>query len=391
MEVPEPAAQGAGLLLQLFLMLAAAKLLAEVFTRLRQPAVVGEILAGVLIGPSVLGWVAPSELSHLLSELGVMFLLFSVGLETRPAAILGVGRSAAVVAILGVVVPFAAGWALMTAFGGSQLVSLFIGTALVATSVGITARVLAEMGLLETKAARIILGAAVVDDILGLLVLAVVSATARGTINVAEIATTAVLAIAFVVGVAFLGSRLLTRGGRYIARLTVDSPYFIVSVLLCFGLALAASWIGVAAIIGAFLAGLALAEVLEAHGAVHQQVHGVTELLVPYFLVEIGMHLKLDALGQSHTLLLVAAMTLVAVVTKLVGCGLGAWKLGWRGAAQVGAGMVPRGEVGIVVAQIGLAAGVITQELFAAVLAMAVATTLIAPPLMRPLFRGAHR
>ncbi|MDE2148528.1 MAG: cation:proton antiporter [Gammaproteobacteria bacterium] len=368
-------------------MLAAAKLLAEGFSRLRQPAVVGEILAGVLIGPSLLGWVQPSPVSHLLAELGVMFLLFSVGLEIKPAAILRVGRAALLVAMLGVLVPFGSGFVLMEAFGGSRIESLFTGTALVATSVGISARILAEMGLLETRSARIILGAAVIDDILGLLVLAVVSATARGAVNVAEIAVTAVLAVAFVAAVGVLVPRLLTRGGVHIGRLAIASPYFVVSLLLCFGLALAASWVGVAAIIGAFLAGMALAEALEVHRDVHQQVRGVTELLVPYFLVEIGMQLKLEALEQSYTLWLAAAMTAVAVVSKLAGCGLGAAALGWRGALQVGAGMVPRGEVGIVVAQIGLAAGVVTDDLFAAVLAMAVATTLIAPPMIRPLFR----
>ena len=397
MTAPEAAgSHGGDLLLQLFVMLAAAKLLAELFSRLRQPAVVGEILAGVLIGPSVLGWVAPSPMSHLLAEIGVMFLLFSVGLETKPASILSVGKTAAIVAVLGVAVPFLGGWLLMLAFGGNQIESLFIGTAMVATSVGITARVLGDLGLLEVQAARIILGAAVIDDILGLLVLAVVSATAAGQVNVIEIATTAVMALGFVAVIGLVGSRILSRGQHHIGRLAMGNPYFLFAVVLCFGLALAASWIGVAAIIGAFLAGVALAEGFEKRHDVHEQVRGVTELLVPYFLVDIGMQLKLDALTDARTLWLALAMTVVAILTKLVGCGAGVLRRGprgslresLRGALQVGAGMVPRGEVGIVVAQIGLAAGVVTEDLFAAVLTMAVATTLAAPPMIRPLFAG---
>jgi Kef-type K+ transport system membrane component KefB len=175
------------ILLTLFIMLVAAKLLAEVFERLRQPAVVGEILAGLIIGPSVLGLVAPGEIIDTLAAVGVIFLLFSVGLETRPAAIFHVGKRAFLVAVLGVVIPFGAGWILMRAWGEGRLESLFLGTAMVATSVGITARVLSTMGVLDTLSSRIILGAAVIDDILGLLILAVVSGLARGPINYVSI------------------------------------------------------------------------------------------------------------------------------------------------------------------------------------------------------------
>ncbi|MDI3258571.1 MAG: cation:proton antiporter [Sinobacteraceae bacterium] len=377
---------GAHLMLELFAMYAAAKLAAEVFTRLRQPAVVGEILAGVAVGPQVLGWVAPSETTHLLSELGVMFLMFGVGLETPPPALLRVGPRAAAVATLGVVVPFAAGWALMRLFGETGIQAAFVGAALVATSVGITARVLAELGRLETQTARIILGAAVIDDVLGLLVLAGVSSAASGALDWRALGFTAALALSFVAAVALIGAPALNRAAPGIARL--HTPWFAVAVVLLFGLAWAAALIGVAAIIGAFLAGMALAEATGEEHALHQQVRGATELLVPFFLVNIGLQLDLHVFAQTQTLALALALTLVAVLTKLVGCGLGAWGLGWRGVLQIGVGMVPRGEVGIVVAQIGLALGVIGQNLFGAVLFMACATTLIAPPLLRPLYHG---
>ncbi|MFZ0062514.1 MAG: cation:proton antiporter [Pyrinomonadaceae bacterium] len=375
-----------GLLLTLFIMLVAAKLMAELFERLRQPAVAGEILAGVIIGPSLLGWAAPSEITNLLAEMGVIFLLFTVGLETKPAAIFRVGKQAAVVAVLGVIAPLLGGWLLMKAWGGTNIEALFVGTAMVATSVGITARVLSGMGLLDAPTARIILGAAVIDDILGLLVLAIVSSLAAGTINYVEIITTAALAIGFTAVVALVGAPVVTRLAPRVERLRSGEGIFIFGLALCLGLSVAAAYIGVAAIIGAFLAGMALAEAAEDNPKMHSQMSGVTEFLVPFFLVNIGMQLRLDVFRSSSVIVLCLLVTLVAIVTKLLGCGVGASNLGLRRAAQVGMGMVPRGEVGIIVAQIGLSLAVIGAELFGVVLFMAVATTVIAPPFLKMLY-----
>lgn len=379
---------GAELLLGLFLMFAAAKLMAELFERLRQPAVVGEILAGVLIGPSVLAWAAPNALTHTLAELGVIFLLFAVGLETKPAAILRVGKPALIVAVLGVIVPFLAGWGTMIAWGEGQIAALFMGAAMVATSVGITARVLSGLNLLTAPSSRIILGAAVIDDILGLLVLAVVASLAAGAVDYTEIGTTALFSVGFVLLVAFAGAPLVTRIAPVIKRLRFNHALFGIAICLCLGLAVAASEIGVAAIIGAFLAGMALAEAAEDEHDLHEQTRGVTEFFVPFFLVNIGMQLNLAVFGDGETLMMAAVITALAVASKLVGCGLGVINQGLRRAAQVGIGMVPRGEVGIVVAQIGLGLAVIDDRLFGIVLFMAVATTLIAPPFIRPAFAG---
>ena len=302
MAAPAGEAHGTQLLLELFVMLGGAKLLAEIFAWLRQPTVVGEILAGVLIGPQVLHLVAPSETSHVLAELGVIFLLFNVGLETKPSSIFKVGRMALLVAVLGVVVPMACGYLLMMAWDGNKIEALFIGTAMVATSVGITARVLADMGLLDSTAARIILGAAVIDDILGLLVLAAVASAAKGSVNIAEIATTALLALGFVAAITFLGAPALTRAAPHFRRLRAGNESFVIAILLCFGLALAGTYIGVAAIIGAFLAGMALAEAVEGNHDVHQQVRGATEFLVPFFLVNIGMQLDLSVFTNRQSL-----------------------------------------------------------------------------------------
>ncbi|HEU4766389.1 MAG TPA: cation:proton antiporter [Pyrinomonadaceae bacterium] len=373
-------------LLTLFIMLAAAKFMAELFERLRQPAVAGEILAGILIGPSLLNLAAPSEITSILAEMGVIFLLFNVGLETKPSAIFKVGKSAAIVAVLGVVVPFLAGWLLMKVWGSSSVESLFVGTALVATSVGITARVLSSLGLLDAPTARIILGAAVIDDILGLLVLAVVSSMAAGAVNYVEILTTASLAIGFTVFVAVVAAPVVTRVAPSADRLRSGHGMFILGLVMCLGLSVAAAFIGIAAIIGSFLAGMALAEASEDHPNMHRQINGVTEFLVPFFLVNIGMQLSLDVFRSPAVLVLCVLVTFVAVATKLLGCGLGAINLGMRRAAQVGMGMVPRGEVGIIVAQIGLSLAVIGPELYGVVLFMAVATTLIAPPFLKMLY-----
>ena len=376
------------ILLTLFIMLAAAKFMAELFERLRQPAVAGEIVAGILIGPSLLDLASPSEITSTLAEIGVIFLLFTVGLETKPAAIFKVGKSAAIVAVLGVVLPFVSGWLLMKAWGSTSVEALFVGTALVATSVGITARVLSAMGLLDAPTARIILGAAVIDDILGLLVLAVVSSMASGAVNYAEILTTAVLAIGFTVFMTLVAAPVVTRVAPTADRLRSGHGMFILGLVLCLGLSVAAAFIGVAAIIGSFLAGMAMAEASEDHPKMHRQINGVTEFLVPFFLVNIGMQLRLDVFRDPSILVLCVIVTLVAVATKLFGCGLGAINFGIKRAAQVGMGMVPRGEVGIIVAQIGLSLAVIGPELYGVVLFMAVATTLIAPPFLKILYRS---
>ncbi len=381
------APHGTQILISLFVILAAAKLMAEIFERLQQPAVVGEILAGVIIGPQVLGWVNPSEITEVLAEIGVMFLLFNVGLETKPAAILRVGKVAGAVAIAGIVVPLLAGWAFMRAHGSANVEALFVGTALVATSIGITARVLSGLGALDTLVSRIILGAAVIDDILGLLVLAVVTSFAAGGVNYVEISVTVLMVIGFTALVTFVGAPVFNRLAPKLQRLRVSHAFFIIALILCLGLSAAAAAIGIAAIIGAFLAGLALAEAAEDNHALHKQVTGVTEFLVPFFLVSIGMTLRLDVFRDPSALYLSGVIILIAVLSKFLGCGLAARTLGWRAASQIGIGMTPRGEVGIVVAQIGLTLGMISDSVFSVVLIMAVATTLIAPPLLKILFK----
>lgn len=380
-------AHGLAVPLSMLIVFGAAKLLAEVFERAGQPGIVGEILAGVVVGPSVFNWIQPGELLTALSELGVMFLLFRVGLEVKASELVQVGGTAALVAASGVVVPFLFGWAIMLAWGYPQVESVFMGAAMVATSVGITAQVLNSRGLLHLISSKIILGAAVIDDILGLIVLAIVSSASRGAVNVLEIGLTAALAIGFTIVVAKWGTRAMSRLLPHAQKnLRSGEAQFNLALVLLFALAVLAIYAGVAAIIGAFLAGMALAESVSVR--VHDLAHGITELLVPFFLAGIGLRLELSVFSSPATLVLAVVILAAAVVSKLIGCGLGAYRLGRTDMFRIGSGMIPRGEVGMVVAQIGLSLGVIEKPVYGVTVFMAVATTLIAPPLLKLAYRG---
>ncbi len=367
-----------------------AKLFAEIFEKLHQPGIVGEIIAGIIVGPSVLGWIAPSTIMSALAELGVMFLLFRVGMEVRPSELFRVGGVATIVACLGVVLPFFAGWGIMLWWGAPRIEAIFVGAAMVATSVGITAQVLASKGLLEHEATKIILAAAVIDDVLGLIVLAAVSGLAREQVHVTELVLTAVMAIAFTLIVALWGGAAVGRVLPWIeAHLRVGEVQFNIAMLLLFGLAVLATDAGVAAIIGAFLAGMIFSE--NSTHRVEALTHGVTELLVPFFLVDIGLYLDLRVFTDPSILLLCGLILAAALLTKLVGCGSAVANLGPLMAARVGTGMMPRGEVGMVVAQLGLTMGVIAKPIYGVVVFMAIATTLIAPPLISMTFHATGR
>jgi Kef-type K+ transport system membrane component KefB len=371
----------------LLIVFGSAKLMGEIFSRLRQPALVGEILAGAIIGPSVLGWIAPNDTLNALSDLGVMFLLFDVGLQVKAHELLRVGGIATLVAILGVIVPFFAGWGIMLAWGAPQTEAVFVGAALVATSVGITASALSARGLLQEVASKIILAAAVIDDVLGLIVLAAVSSLAQGRVNFPEIALTACMATAFTVIMAKWGTLAVNRILPYFrSRAGGEEAQFHLSLILLFALSALAIYSGVAAIVGAFLAGLALSD--SAGSRVRDLTRGVNELLVPFFLVGIGLHLDLAVLRSPATLTLALVILAAAIASKLIGCGLGAVALGWESALKIGMGMVPRGEVGMVVAQMGLNMKVIGTETYAVVVFMAVATTLLTPLLLKIAFRS---
>lgn len=385
---PLAAGDTASVLTDLFVVLLAAKLGDEVFKRIGQPAIVGEILGGVLVGPSVLGLVEVGEVLRVFSELGVVFLLFWVGLETRLSEMRAVGKVAVAVGSAGVLVPFLAGIGFGVALGEDTDTSVFLGAALAATSAGITSATFLDLGINGTRAARTVLGAAVVDDILALILLSVaVGMAADGGVDAGQIALALGVAIAFVAFFALGGTRLLSSRPRLLeAPQFAESP-LLPAVLLCLGLAAFSASIGLAALIGAFLAGMIVAETKD-HTSIEEEVRPLYWFFPPFFFAYIGIELDLGALLNGHALWLLAAITVIAALTKLVPAYLAARPLGRTEAAIVGAGMVPRGEVGIVVASIGAAEGVVDAELFAVVVGMAVLTTLMAPFALRRLSRG---
>ena len=375
-------------LTDLFVILLAAKLGDELFRRLDQPGLVGEITAGALVGPAILGLVEPTETLEVFAELGVVFLLFWVGLETRLSEMLKVGRSALLVGVLGVLFPFAGGLAVAFAAGEPTATAVFVGVALVATSVGITSAVLLELGAIGSRAGRTILGAAVIDDILAMLLLALaVGLGEEHGVDVAGLLVTVAMALAFVAFFALGGTRLFARLPRLLHAPRFSESPLLPAVIICLGLAAFAAHIGLAAIIGAFLAGMMIAETKEQH-PIEEEVAPLYAFFPPFFFAFIGTELELNEFVDPETLGMLAAVTVLAVVTKYVGARVGARGLPAAEANVVALGMIPRGEVGIIVAGIGAAAGVVEDQLFAVIVGMSVLTTVFVPPLLRRALAG---
>jgi Kef-type K+ transport system membrane component KefB len=377
-------------LLGLLVVFVAAQIGAELAQRLKLPAVVGEIAAGCLVGPSVLGWVKVNEPLEVLAEIGAILLLFSVGLETRIGDLKKVGRVATSVGVAGVVLPFILGAAWAKLAGFSDPKAMFVAAAFVATSAGITARVLHDLGVLSRVESRVILGAAVIDDILAMLLLGVVTALQGGQgINIGGLVLVLVQAIGFVALIALVGTRMMRK-----ASPMLDAPINPLSPLSlclagCLGLAAASSYLGLAAIIGAFLAGMVAAESQQRH-TLERQVQTLMVFLVPFFFVVTGTKIELAALANPAAIGTLLLITLLAVIGKLVGCGLGARSLGRKSALIVGVGMIPRGEVGIIVASLGQQAGVFTGATYALIIGMSLLTSVIAPPVLKGLLAGAE-
>ncbi len=375
---------------ELLIIFGTAKLLSELFEKFGQPGLVGEILAGVVLGPAVLNWIPPNTVLDALSELGILFLLFRVGLEVRASELFKVGKVALLVAFTGVLLPLVSGWALLSYWGMGNVESLFTGAAMVATSVGITAQVLSAKGLLHERASKVILAAAVIDDVLGLLVLAVVASVAKGRIEISSILVTTLTAGGFTLLIARYGSRAVKRVVPHIERkLSAKDSQFHFALLIVFSLSVLSDYIGIAAIVGSFLAGLAFSDSVDRR--VKDLSHGVAELLVPFFLAGIGLHLHAAVLTNWPTVGLALALTVVAMLTKLLGCGIPALMLGRKDALRIGIGMAPRGEVGMVVAQLGLSLGIVGESVYGAVVFMAVATTVLAPPLLKRAYSGCEK
>ena len=374
-------------LLELFIIFVCAKVCGEIFEKVALPAVLGEILAGVVLGPHAVGWVSPSATTESLAEIGAIFLLFTVGLETRPQELIRVGRQALSVAAAGVAFPFLLGFAYLDLRGAELHESVFVGAAMVATSVGITARVLSDLGALNSRVAKIILGAAVFDDILGMVVLTVVTGlAATGTIRWWHLGVLIVEAFGFAVFMIFVGPRVVHRIRPGLQRISMQNAPLVLSLMLCLGLSVAATWIGMAAIIGAFFAGLVCAD-YSPEWNLHPRINAITEFLAPLFFFVMGARLDVR-LFTGPVWVTAVVISVLAIISKVVGCGAPLLREGLPTALRVGVGMLPRGEVALIVALIGLQMNAISQTSYAVVIFMTAVTTILAPPLLRVLFRG---
>ncbi len=376
-------------LIVLVIVLAAAKIGGELVERLRQPAVLGELLAGVLLGLTALGGAASNPAIAFIATIGVILLLFEVGLEGDLDELRRVGASAGLVAAIGVVLPFAVGYAVTLLILGDSRQALFLGATLTATSVGITARVISDMGRMSSAEAKIILGAAVIDDILGLLVLSVVlTIAASGAVDVLVLIRDLGIALGFLVGAVWIGIRFANPLINFAQRLRTRGVLVSVAFIFCLTMAFAAEELGLAEIVGAFAAGLVLAST-EDRVKIQQRVKPLADVFVPVFFVVVGMRVDLAALsptgpGRWTLVILGATLFVLAVVTKLA-AGLGV--LGKHAnKLAVGVGMVPRGEVGLIFASVGLSAAILTPDLYAVVIFIVFLTTLITPPWLKAVF-----
>ena len=416
----------AQVLLTLAIVFILAKAMSRVVSKFGAPGLIGEIVLGVILANLILGDFNVAEaldirdgdetkdVLEIFSELGVIFLLFTVGLETRVKDLTSVGKAALLVAVLGVIVPFVVGYAyVMLFYDGEFYHSMFMGAAMVATSVGITARVIKDMGLMDVKESRIIIGAAVIDDILGMIVLAIVSGMAKtGEIDLLNVIKVAAIAIAFVLVVLFIAGKVLpavhVKIREYNDRRIEEDPdflpfranMFIVALAVCLVFAYFADYVGLATIIGSFLGGMLFAE----HAwewKLEEKFESISTLFVSFFFVYVGMNVDLQMFFDKPELLITALVVIVlACITKYIGCGLGAKiadpHLEKSSFNIIGCGMMPRGEVGIIVALIGTKilvdeVSVVSDEMYAIIVLMCIATTLIAPPILSVLYRKKYK
>jgi Kef-type K+ transport system membrane component KefB len=376
-------------LFQLFALLLATKLGDELFKRLGQPALIGEILGGVVVGPALLGWYQLSPETSLFAQIGAVLLLFEVGVQTRVGEVARVGATALAVALLGVAFPFAGGYLVGSALGLSFAGRVFLASALTATSVGITSGALRSFGALATQSGRVILGAAVIDDVLAMLIVAVAVGIAAGEVNAGRILLLLALAAAFIGIVVIGGTGILRRRRSLLTDPRFAETPFLPGMILMLGLAALAARVGLAAIIGAFLAGMVVGESSERH-ALETETAPVAAFFTPFFFGFVGAQIDPAAFSSLPTLGLLGVITLLAVVAKFAGSFLGAIRTGRARAVLIAWGMVPRGEVEIIVAGLALTAGAIEPNLYAVIVGMVVITAIIVPPLMGPLVRRAE-
>jgi len=388
--------------LKLLVILLSAKLFAEIFSRLSIPSVLGEVVAGLIIGPSVLGFVSPEATLHLIAEIGILLLLFEVGLETDVGQLVKEGVRSTLVAVTGVAVPAALGfWVSYSWFGMALIPSLFVGGTIVATSIGITVRVLKDLNRHNTRMARIVLGAAVLDDVIGVVVLAVLYDFAvKGTVSIPATVRILVFICAFLLLAPVLAKLFVPLMAKLASsgRTKGMIPTLIISLIL--GLAVISHKVGAPEILGSFAAGIALARRFflplgasidhysrQLAEKIEESMTPIVDLFVPVFFVMVGVSINLRVIDMSSVSFWAFAGTLaaVAVVSKMVS---GIWAQGsFREKLSTGIAMVPRGEVGLIFAEVGKRSKIFDDAAYAVVVFVVALTTLLAPLAMRLMMR----
>jgi Kef-type K+ transport system membrane component KefB len=370
------------ILLELLIIIVLAKLAGIVCQKLGQSTVLGELLAGVIISPSVLNLIGMpvSEAIVFLAEFGIIILLFEVGLESNIYKLLKVGIPSTLVAFAGVIIPFFLGFLYFSFVNDNMISALFVGGTLTATSVGITSRILSEMKKINTNEGKIILGAAVIDDILGLIILSVlVGITVTGRISFFDIGKLTAMSVFFLAGSIFIGIKFAPLLLKIIDRLRIQKTLSIIAVVFAAGLALVANLIGLATIVGAFAAGLIL-ETTEEKEDITEKIKPLSEIFVPVFFVYSGLLVDVKSFISPEVIIPVLILLAIAVTGKI----LSGWMaFGIKAKKHViGIGMIPRGEVGLIFASIGLTNHVIDSKIYSVLVAVVILTTFIAPPLL---------
>ncbi|WP_337035434.1 cation:proton antiporter [Paenibacillus illinoisensis] len=362
------------------------KIAGDLSVRLGQPSVLGKLIVGVILGPALLGWVQPTDFIHHMSEIGVLLLMFIAGLETDLEQLKKNWKSAFAVAVGGVILPFIGGYGSAIAFGMTQAHALFFGLLFCATSVSISVQTLKDMNQLSSREGTTILGAAVVDDVLVVVLLAVMmSLLGAGAGDVSIGLLIGKKALFFVI-IAFAGWWLVPRIMKWMAPLRVTETVITAGLIICFAFSYFAEWMGVAGIIGAFAAGIAISQTNFKHEVETKLEPIAYSIFVPVFFVSIGLNVTFDGVGSQ--ILLIVVISLIAILTKWIGGGIGARLTGFDRSSSmaIGAGMISRGEVALIIASTGLASGLLDPEYFTSVVIMVIITTLVTPPLLKITF-----
>lgn len=372
------------IILQLTIILIASKLFGSFSVRIGQPAVLGKLLVGIVLGPSLLGWITPSDTLDVLSQIGVILLMFIAGIETDIDEFKRTGKSATFVGFGGIILPLALGAVAGLVMGMNTFEAIFLGLLLSATSVSISVQALKELNQLKTPAGTTILGAAVIDDVVVIIALAFLMSFSGGDVNLSLVI---IQKVAFFVGAILIAWKVVPYFLRIFSKLKVTETLVTASLIVCFAFAYVAELAGVAAIIGAYIAGVAISAT-DVQFKVLQKVETISySVFVPIFFTSIGLMAEFSGILDHLTLIIV--LSILAILTKLFGAAAGAKLTGfdWKNSFGIGSAMVSRGEVALILAAIGLEANLLAQDLFAAIIVVVLVTTIVTPPMMKVFFK----